>query len=164
MTELKKYIGLGCLLAMVLLTPMVVYRMAVKSTVELKESIEEQRVQIEKLRSQNNTPYARDINRDRTIESSELVALIQNCTQHNGVSIHKYTPYVTARELRAEILTSEFILQGGFIPTVRVLYFLERSIVGCKVISVSFNAKTDRVTQKTELITTILIQQINQQL
>lgn len=163
MTGLGKYTGLSCLLAMLVLTPLIIYRMAISSTVELRGAVEDQRKQIERFMVEKSAPSIHNTAIDSTIESSELVSLIEICSQQNDVYISKYTPYITSSEDIAEIATSEIILRGGFIQTVRVLHFIEQSIVECKVISVNFNAKIDRATQITILTTTILIQQIDQQ-
>lgn len=72
-----------------------------------------------------------------------------------------YEPLVTAEQDGAAVHTAQLTLTGRYTELVRVVDALERTLPACRLRSLAWSAPTDRRTQKTQLILTLYIQQVN---
>jgi len=160
-----RYRGLLYLTLLLVVTPLFVWRLALRETAATSRQYHREKSELAALQQMESAPEkSREAAIDLTeqIESGLLLQSLVPLTEKHRVAIENYTPYVSERQGKLTIRTAEVVLSGGYIPLLRVVDAMEATQAGCRLISLSFHTVADRRTRTKELKAVLLIRQITQ--
>ncbi len=149
------YKGLISLLLLLAIVPVAAWRLALSDTVGAWFSIRKLSTQIERLQARDSLPGSMD--RIEFVTGSELL-------QTMDCHVVRFTPYSTGSADGLSTHADEVILSGDFHALVGVIERIERELPSCRLLSVAFRMQKPRYRQQPELQTTLVIQQIIEEL
>lgn len=163
MSRLTTYRGIIDMALLLLVAPLLTYRLAISSTIATwKVSREESKelivIQGDSVGSQKPTAFKYDD--IEMIESGLLLEQLLDGNNNFAVSIIKYTPYMTYNQNGIRIRTAELILGGSFSSLVKTIERIEKSILTCKIISADFHIAKTGNNRRSQLQLSLYIQQI----
>lgn len=164
MKRLGIYQGIVYLGVLLVLTPLLVWALALQKTASAYHSCKQIERQLEvfqkKVPTNDSLPFIQEV---ADAEKEWLLQRVLTLTSRSGGKVEKYTPWVTQREGELTVMTHEFVLQGAYIPLLRVVEGIEREAGGCKPVSLAFRlVRSRRNTESPQLKLTLLIQEITE--
>lgn len=155
-----KYRGFLQLALLVLFLPWAAWRFALGDTFRMWRDCRQLAARFETLApaiGQRAFVVAQD---RELILSGELLDAVRMIAGKLPVHIVGYEPLVTMEQEGLAIHTARLVLTGGYSALVKVVDSLERTLPGCRMSSLEWQAKNDRRMRCTELNLTLYIQQI----
>lgn len=145
MKRFGKYEGVISLFALFMLTPLLIYCLALQPTVRCWVACEKIQRDVEILqasRSQSDTVGKENVS--LRSPGGTLFDQVLPLSKDYGGLIEQYTPYITKREDGFTVHTDEFILQGAYIPLLRIIDAVEQRLDNCNLVSLSYQAVAPR--------------------
>mgnify|MGYP005773538931 CR=1 FL=1 len=162
MNRLGKYGGVSYLLLLIVVLPLAVWRLSLARTFDRWQEIRRSERTIATLSADSSAIETIRFRFDTTelIAGGGLLDRINRYTTGMGVSVVRYTPYLTRSDEEFALRTAEVILSGRFVSLVRTLDRIEREIPSCKVVSTAFQTVKRRQEKRLQLI--LLVQQLTE--
>lgn len=165
MTGLKKYKGLIYLLLLVIVVPLLVWRLALGSTAKMWRGYNRNTTRIETLRAEQQAgavPITLQLWEKEQIASGLLLESILPLAEANGAQIQKYTPYMSQSANGLALYTAEVTLTGRYSGMVRMIQEIETGASACRLVSANFKAVKQRNRPDPQLTLTLIIQQLRE--
>ena len=168
-TKNKILLGIGLLLLLI------VYQLAIKKSIaafslnsSLKQQIEKAAGAPQKLAllEQQNLAYDAILANYKGNGSNTqqlLLSAVTGYCQENNLLLKEFPKSIFKQESEYLVETNYFVLEGGFINTLRLIHHLEQKNRIGKIASVNYQVKKDQRTQKDFLNATIYIQNVKKQ-
>lgn len=159
MNRIGRYEGVVRLVLLLVVLPVVVYRLSLERTVALWGEVrraERTLAEAEAAPVQSDTPAAM-LDTVELIAGGGLLELLERLDSDSSAEVVSYTPYRTREGDDFTLRTAEIVLSGGFVPLLRTLDAAERELSGCRLLSSGF--KTVRRGRQTSLQLTLVVQQ-----
>ena len=162
MKRLGKYEGLTYLTLLVIILPLVVWRLSLARTVERWGDIRRGKREIAAFAADSTgaRPAAAALDTVELIAGGALLERIGRDAAGSGVAVVRYTPYLTRSGEGFALRTAEVVLAGSFAPLVRVIDRIERELPSCKIASATF--RTVKKRQQPHLQLTLLVRQLTE--
>lgn len=152
----------------------IVYELAMKETIRLKRSYSEITVKLEQAGqvdlkineledrlSSLQTVMGQIYDQPLEIQEALLEKITTYCNEHD-LTIREVRPMHTANNLSYRIETSNYIIEGRFIPLLQFLEYLEKDNICGKIVSIEFYKKREIKTKKERLYLSVFLQNIKQ--
>lgn len=164
MKKLGKYEGIVRLFLLLIVLPIAVYQLSLRSTVGLwievcrsERRIAESRTDSVSLSAAGTVHSIVPDTTDR-IAGGGLLDSLRRFQADGKIAVVRYTPYLTRDGNDFALRTAEIVLSGTFSPLLKTLDRLERSLPDGRFLSTEF--KTVRRGRQSSLQLTILVQQL----
>ncbi len=161
MNPLSKYRGLAHLLAVVVLLPLLAWRLALGDTVGKWREAQRTEKQLVQMRTQSAAPVPEPV--AATAEHiRDGVLLDQIVCGPAACEVVRYTPYITGSTEGVTVHTAEIVLNTDYLGAVRIIDRIERTMPASRLRSVAMRTLTPRGSKQPQLHATLIVQQIEQ--
>lgn len=160
MTLPYRYRGIVLLAALVVVLPWAAWHFALRDTFGAWRDCRRLAARLETFAPETVLPTAVTADARELVLSGGLLDTVRRAAAELSVQVAGYEPLVTADRDGVAVHTAQLTLTGGYVPLVRVVDALERTLPDCRLRSLDWQATTDRRTRKTQLTLTLYIQQI----
>lgn len=162
MRQLYTYMGLLKIIGLLVITPLMIYVLAVNKTVSMYQKMKTQEkalsvMQIDSLKSSGKDVWI------ATNDDVKTGTVIKSITKHipsGNTTTESYSPTLIYKGGDMEVYTGEIVLSGGFNGLTSVLNRIENDSRGYRIASVHYRTVSDPRNQISKLMMTIILQQI----
>jgi len=156
----KRYEGLIRLLVLLLIVPMVVWKLGISRTVYQWRQYHTEQSQIELLGSMDKAPQTTTILYRDLLNSGDLLKVISLDVEENDLSVDLYVPYLTEIRGTATLRSAQIVLRGSFFSLLKMIHALEHDIPQVSLRSVEFSSSNNLREKEIQLRATLFVQQM----
>lgn len=159
----RNYRGLISLAGLLILAPVITYRLTLYDTVGMWSSARKLRGEIENRLAAapaEGQVAAVVFDGKDVIQNGELITELERLGALKGLSVERYVPTTAEESGGLHIQTAEIGLSGPYKQVLRAIRVIEERMPACKVSSVTFKGVRARQAGVVHLQTTIIVQQL----
>lgn len=162
MRQLYTYMGLLKIIGLLVISPLMIYILAVNKTVNMHQKVKTQ----EEILSVMQSDSIKSTGKDIWIETNDDVktgAVIKGITMHmpsGNITTESYTPTLIYKGGDMEVYTGEIVLAGGFNGLTSLLHRIENDSRAYRIASVHYKTVSDPRNQNSRLMMTVILQQV----
>lgn len=154
-----KYRGILQLSLLVVALPWCAWRFALRGTFGTWRDCRRLAVRLETLAPVTPHPAAVGTEDRELILSGGLLDSVRRAALLQAVQVVGYEPRVTEERDGVAVHTAQLTLTGSYIPLLRVVDALDRTLPNCRVRTLGWQTAIDRPTRNRQLILTLYIEQ-----
>lgn len=165
MRQLYTYMGLLKIIGLLVITPLMIYVLAVNKTVSMYRKMKTQKKVLTVMQIDSLKSSGKDI-RIATNDDVKTGTVIKSITKHitsGNITTESYTPTLIYKGADMEVYTGEIVLSGGFNGLTSVLNRIENDSRGYRIASVYYRTVSDPRNPISKLMMTVIMQQVSKE-
>lgn len=160
MTLPYRYRGIALLAALIVVLPWAAWRFALRDTCTAWRDCRRLAARLETFAPETVQPTVVTADTRELVLSGGLLDTVRRAAAEYSVQVAGYEPLITAEHDGVAVHTAQLTLTGSYVPLLRIVDTLERTLPDCRLRSLGWQAAADRRTRKMQLTLTLYIQQI----